>query len=160
MSRLCIIPAQALEDRRLRSGDILVLNVIGNYVNKSNGWHCWLYHTTIAKTLNMHVDSVRKSTYRLAACGYLKILPRKSRTGGQVANVYQMLFDTNAPEPPEFEKLISESVSPGPVDPPPCDSISPPPGSGDHRAINIDTLTSSLTNKEDISPKAQKRISY
>ncbi len=148
-----IIPARVLGDKRLCRTDIVTLNALGLFSDKE-GW-CFPSHATIASIIHVHVDSVRKSTRHLAACGYLEIKSRSRKDGGQTSNEYRIIFDDlNAALPDGF------AHPPGRIDPTPYDAQTHPPGTERPTPYNIDTLTTHLTSHRTLSLNNKKQCRY
>ena len=90
-SRFSIVPARAVEDRRLSAPAFRVLAALGTYSDK-DGW-CWPSLTTLATQLGTKRPVVHRNVQDLAKLGYLEIKRTQRRDGGNATNRYRLLFD-------------------------------------------------------------------
>ena len=89
--RFSIVPARAVEDRRLSAPAFRVLSALGTYSDK-DGW-CWPSLTTLATQLGTKRPVVHRNVQDLAKLGYLEIKRTQRRDGGNATNRYRLLFD-------------------------------------------------------------------
>ena len=90
-SRFSIVPARAVEDRRLSAPAFRVLAALGTYSDK-DGW-CWPSLTTLANQLGTRRQVVHRHVQDLAKLGYLESKRSQRRDGGNATNRYRLLFD-------------------------------------------------------------------
>ena len=89
--RFSIVPARAVEDRRLGSAGFRVLAALGTFSDK-HGW-CWPSLTTLATQLSTRRQVVQRHVQELAKLGYIEIQHQNRSDGGNAANRYRLLFD-------------------------------------------------------------------
>ena len=68
--RLCVIPAEAVFDQRLRNMDLRALCALGTFADREG--KCWPATTTLAEKLSMSDRHVRRCLRHLETCGYLR----------------------------------------------------------------------------------------
>ena len=90
-SRFSIVPARAVEDRRLSAAAFRVLAALGTYSDK-DGW-CWPSMSTLARMLNCTRQAVQQHIRELAKLGYIEVQPQLRENRGSTANRYRLLFD-------------------------------------------------------------------
>ncbi len=89
--RFSIVPARAVEDRRLSAPAFRVLAALGTYSDK-DGW-CWPSFTTLAAQLGTKRQVVHRHVRELVKLGYLESKRTQRRDGGNATNRYRLLFD-------------------------------------------------------------------
>ncbi len=89
--RFSIVPAQAVEDRRLGPAPFRVLAALGTFSDRE-GW-CWPSMTTLATQLSTRRQVVQRHVQELAKLGYIEIQRQRRPDGGSAANRYRLLFD-------------------------------------------------------------------
>ena len=89
--RFSIVPALAVEDRRLSAPAFRVLAALGTYSDK-DGW-CWPSMSTLARMLNCTRQAVQQHIRELAKLGYIEVQPQLRENRGNTANRYRLLFD-------------------------------------------------------------------
>ena len=89
--RFAIVPARAVEDRRLGSAGLRVLAALGTFSDK-DGW-CWPSLTTLAKQVNVTRQAAHQNIQQLAKLGYIEVQRRQRPDKGNAANRYRLLFD-------------------------------------------------------------------
>ena len=89
--RFAIVPALAVEDRRIGNAAFRVLACLGTYADK-NGW-CWPSAKTIGTRLDLSRTTVIEHIKALAKLGYLEIHQNWRQDGGYARNAYRLLFD-------------------------------------------------------------------
>ncbi len=89
--RFSIVPARAVEDRRLSAPAFRVLAALGTYSDE-DGW-CWPSFTTLAVQLGTKRQVVHRPVRELAKLGYLESKRTQRRDGGNATNRYRLLFD-------------------------------------------------------------------
>lgn len=99
--RFSVIPARAVDDKRLGSAAIRVLLVLGTYANR-DGW-CYPSMATIAKRLGISEAAIRKQIRLLERYGYLRVEHRQRENGSTTTNLYRILHDVDIP--PEHDRL-------------------------------------------------------
>lgn len=93
--RFSIIPAHALDDKRLSGAALKVLCMIGTYGDKT-GW-CFPSHGEIAKRLDISRQAVQKQAAILQKLGYIETRPRHRGDGSRSSNEYRLVFDRELP---------------------------------------------------------------
>jgi hypothetical protein len=148
--RFCVIPARALGDKRLKQTEILVLNALVMYGDRT-GW-CFPSTRTIGELIRVHRTSVSRAIGTLTACGYIEVRQRKREDGGQTSNEYRILFDAEdyideaPPVAPESQGGDSHAAPPVAHQPPAPVTHQPP-------HINAPSLMNKIN---DISPERGK----
>ena len=89
--RFAIIPARAIDDRKLGNAAFKVLAALGTYGNREG--HCWPSLATLAKRLGVTKQAVEKQIGPLAELGYIEIQRRTRPNGSSASNAYKLLFD-------------------------------------------------------------------
>jgi DNA-binding transcriptional ArsR family regulator len=89
--RFAIIPARAVEDRRLGPAAFRVLCCLGTYGDR-DGW-CWPSSSTMAERLGIRRQAVSRQFKALARLGYIEVQRQKRKDGGDTSNRYRILFD-------------------------------------------------------------------
>ncbi len=87
--RFSIVPARAVEDRRLGPAPFRVLAALGTFSDK-DGW-CWPSMTTVATQLSTRRQVVQRHVQELAKLGYIEIQRQRRPDGGSAANRYRLL---------------------------------------------------------------------
>lgn len=128
-ARFCIIPARALGDKRLNRTDIMVLNALGMFGDKT-GWS-FPSTRTIGEMINAHRTSVSDALAKLVESGYIEARARYREDGGQTSNEYRILFDA----PSEQGQLqltvpLEQQLPPVADSLAPCSESTTPPCSG------------------------------
>ncbi len=128
--RFAIVPAQAVEDRRIGNAAFRVLACLGTYADKA-GW-CWPSAKTIGARLDLSRTTVIEHIKALAKLGYLEVHQNQRQDGGAAPNAYRLLFDRALFEVQDrLEMDAEEGVPPvGSPDTPLSDQPTPPVGSG------------------------------
>jgi hypothetical protein len=122
--RLSVIPAGAILDPALKSGDIRVLALLGKYTNDS-GW-CYYSQVRMAKELNVSRSTVQLALNRLEEAGWVQRRARATDDGRTTFYDYRVLLDKDAsdmrkvpPPEPEIEaSTADEKIDLGDEDPP------------------------------------------
>ena len=91
VSRFSIVPARAVEDRRLSAPAFRVLAALGTYSDK-DGW-CWPSMNTLARMLNCTRQAVQQHIRELTKLGYIEVQPQLRENRANTANRYRLLFD-------------------------------------------------------------------
>jgi hypothetical protein len=107
MGRFSIIPARAMDDRRLSKPCLVVLAAIGTYGDK-NGW-CHPSQSTLAARLGVTRQAVGKAIAGLVELGYLEKLRQFGNDGGELSCSYRILFDAELR--PEFYRSAPPATS-------------------------------------------------
>ena len=102
MSNLSIIPARALKDRSLLSGDIRVLCAIGSHTSRA-GAGCWASSRTLTDEAGVSRSGFFAAVQRLLKAGLIRRVSRKKE--GKTS-VYSIVFD---------ERLNRTRVQPGSI---------------------------------------------
>ena len=89
--RFAIVPARAVEDRRLGPAAFRVLASLGTFSDR-DGW-CWPSLTTLATQLSTRRQVVQRHVQELAKLGYIEIQRQRRPDGGSTANRYRLMFD-------------------------------------------------------------------
>lgn len=92
--RFSVIPARAVDDKKLGKAALLVLVALGTYSDR-DGW-CWPSQTTIANRLGVSRPAVANQIKKLKQLGYIQIEPRFDSDGRQVSSKYRVLYDGEA----------------------------------------------------------------
>lgn len=128
-ARFCIIPARALGDKRLNRTDIMVLNALGMFGDKT-GWS-FPSTRTIGEMINAHRTSVSDALAKLVTCGYIEARERFREDGGQTSNEYRILFDAPSEQGQlDFTVPMTQELPPVVDSLPPCSQSTTPPCSG------------------------------
>lgn len=161
--RFAIIPARALDDKRVECADLRILCALGRETDK-HGW-CKVKQATIARSANLSRSYVNRRISHLVACGLVEKHDQSLAGRGRGASRYRLMFDIDVPpsdapddelgdvlddDPDAVPDLDSgpdpdvPTVNIGPPDVPPQDT---PPVSYDSTAK--DTFRSSIPEKVD-----------
>jgi hypothetical protein len=89
--RFAIVPARAVEDRRLGDAAYRLLGTLGTYSNR-DGW-CWPGADLLARRLGITRQAVQRSIRQLAELGYIEVERKRRADGGYDRNHYRLLFD-------------------------------------------------------------------
>jgi hypothetical protein len=116
-SRLCIIPARALQDEAMTPTELRVLCAIGRFTSE-DGTGVWAAAQTLADVANVHVAHLRRAVNALVERGYVARQYRYRADGAQDTNMLSILLDHPLSEirPPLAE----------PATPTPAESAYPP----------------------------------
>jgi len=127
--RFAIVPAQAVEDRRIGNAAFRVLACLGTYADRA-GW-CWPSAKTIGARLELSRTTVIDHIKALAKLGYLEIHQNRRKDGGAATNAYRLLFDRALFEVQDRLEMDAEEGSPpvGSPDTPLSAHPTPPVGS-------------------------------
>lgn len=106
--RFAIIPARAIDDRRLGRAALAVLAALGTYSDR-DGW-CWPATSTLAQRLGTSRQAVSKQIKALVQLGYVETQRRKRPDGGDATTAYRLLFDGDMAE--EYGRLKSAENQP------------------------------------------------
>lgn len=90
-SRFSIVPARAVEDRRLSNAAFRVLAALGTFSDKE-GW-CWPSMVTLAEMLNTSRQAPQRQIRKLSKLGYIEKSRQHRADGGNTSNRYRLLFD-------------------------------------------------------------------
>ncbi len=90
-SRFSIVPARAVEDRRLSNAAFRVLAALGTFSDKE-GW-CWPSMVTLAEMLNTSRQAPQRQIRKLCKLGYIEKSRQHRADGGNTSNRYRLLFD-------------------------------------------------------------------
>ena len=90
-SRFSIVPARAVEDRRLSAAAFRVLAALGTFSDKE-GW-CWPSMVTLAEILDTSRQAPQRQIRKLCKLGYIEISRQHRGDGGNTSNRYRLLFD-------------------------------------------------------------------
>lgn len=145
-SRLCIIPSDAVSDKRLTHVQLRVLLAIGSYTGKDRA--AFPKQQTVADMLGLARETVNRALAALKRFGYIEIEHQKRADGGQRENLYWVKLD------PIEQAPCDEPVTP-PVtlfDHTPRDAIGSHP-----RTIhkNVNTIADAIV--EHTAPEQPKR---
>lgn len=137
-SRLCIIPSDAVSDKRLTHVQLRVLLAIGSYTGKDRA--AFPKQQTVADMLGLARETVNRALAALKRFGYIEIQHQKRADGGQRENLYWVKLD--------------------PIEQAPCDEPVTPPvtlfdhtphdGIGSHpRTIhkNVNTIANAIVER-------------
>lgn len=149
-SRLCIIPSDAVSDKRLTHVQLRVLLAIGSYTGKDRA--AFPKQQTVADMLGLARETVNRALAALKRFGYIEIEHQKRADGGQRENLYWVKLD------PIEQAPCDEPVTP-PVtlfDHTPCDGIGSHP-----RTIhkNVNTIADAIVEHASVPlpiPKPKK----
>lgn len=83
------VPAQAMQDRRLRPSDWRVLTAVSYHADPRG--LAWPSQQTIADLTGLSRQTVNKCIKRLVSCGYLKLLPARRRPSGRFSHRVYLL---------------------------------------------------------------------
>jgi DNA-binding MarR family transcriptional regulator len=129
--RLSVIPAGAILDPGLKSGDIRVLALLGKYTNDS-GW-CYYSQVRMAKELNVSRSTVQLALNRLEEAGWVQRRARATDDGRTTFYDYRVLLDKDAsdirkapPSAPEIEASTDDEKVDLGEDDPPCLPVGTP----------------------------------
>ena len=89
--RFCIVPARAIEDRRLGAAAFRTLCCLGTYGDK-DGW-CFPSVGTVSRRLGITRQAVQRSLRQIGDLGYVETRRQTRHDGGDTANLYRLLFD-------------------------------------------------------------------
>jgi DNA-binding transcriptional ArsR family regulator len=89
--RFAVVPARAVEDRRLSPAALRVLCTLGTYGDRDG--FCWPAMGTVAKRIGVTRQAVSQQITVLEELGYLEIRPQKRTDGGNTVHRYRLLFD-------------------------------------------------------------------
>ncbi|MBT3929043.1 MAG: MarR family transcriptional regulator [Rhodospirillaceae bacterium] len=89
--RFAVVPARAVEDRRLSPAALRVLCTLGTYGDRDG--FCWPAMTAIAERIGISRQAVSQHVAVLQELGYLEIRPQKRNDGGDTVHHYRLLFD-------------------------------------------------------------------
>jgi DNA-binding transcriptional MocR family regulator len=104
-SRLCIIPSDAVSDKRLTHVQLRVLLAIGSYTGKDRA--AFPKQQTVADMLGLARETVNRALAALKRFGYIEIEHQRRSDGGQRENLYWVKLD--------------------PIEQAPCDELVTPP---------------------------------
>jgi hypothetical protein len=90
-SRLCIIPSDAVSDKRLTHVQLRVLLAIGSYTGKDRA--AFPKQKTVADMLGLARETVNRALAALKRFGYIEIEHQKRADGGQRENLYWVKLD-------------------------------------------------------------------
>jgi DNA-binding transcriptional MocR family regulator len=90
-SRLCIIPSEAVSDKRLTHVQLRVLLAIGSYTGKDRA--AFPKQQTVADMLGLARETVNRALAALKRFGYIEIEHQKRADGGQKENLYWVKLD-------------------------------------------------------------------
>ena len=90
-SRLCIIPSDAVSDKRLTHVQLRVLLAIGSYTGKDRA--AFPKQKTVADMLGLARETVNRALAALKRFGYIEIEHQKRADGGQKENLYWVKLD-------------------------------------------------------------------
>jgi len=90
-SRLCIIPSDAVSDKRLTHVQLRVLLAIGSYTGKDRA--AFPKQQTVADMLGLARETVNRALAALKRFGYIEIEHQKRADGGQRENLYWVKLD-------------------------------------------------------------------
>ena len=90
-SRLCIIPSDAVSDKRLTHVQLRVLLAIGSYTGKDRA--AFPKQQTVADMLGLARETVNRALAALKRFGYIEIEHQKRADGGQKENLYWVKLD-------------------------------------------------------------------
>ncbi len=89
--RFSIVPARAVEDRRLGPAAFRALAALGTYSDR-DGW-CWPRMTTLAKMLGYTRQAAQQHIQELTKLGYIEVQRQRRPDKGYAANRFRLLFD-------------------------------------------------------------------
>lgn len=140
MSRLSIVPAQAVCDKRLSPRDITVLAAICIHTDRA-GW-CYPSQTTLGKILGVSRQAVQKSIKHLQECGYVQTIIRYDTVkNAQITNLTRVLLDAIIDA--QFLRVDKDPAT-SEVAPPATPEVAPPATS---EVAQTSHLTTQLTIK-------------
>ncbi len=90
-SRFAIVPARAVEDRRLGPAPFRVLAALGTFSDR-DGW-CWPSMTTLAKMLGYTRQAAQQHVQELIKLGYIEVRRQQRPDKGYAANRFRLLLD-------------------------------------------------------------------
>ena len=90
-SRLCIIPSDAVSDKRLTHVQLRVLLAIGSYTGKDRA--AFPKQQTVADMLGLARETVNRALAALKRFGYIETEHQKRADGGQRENLYWVKLD-------------------------------------------------------------------
>jgi hypothetical protein len=108
--RVSIVPAAAIDDKRMTASALRVLAALGTYADPE-GW-CWPRQQVVADRIGVTRQAVSRALRALAAWGYAEIHEQHDpKTGARTASRYRVRFDYELP--PELRRTPQPDVAGG-----------------------------------------------
>jgi biotin operon repressor len=108
---MSIIPARAIDDKRLSPECLRVLATIGTYSNR-DGW-CFPSQTTIGNRLGVTRSAINMQIKHLVKCGYIEKQERY-KDNAQISSLYRIIFDATLQK--EFYREFDEPSETEPIE--------------------------------------------
>lgn len=93
--RFAIIPARAVDDRRMNRSTLATLVTLGTYSDR-NGW-CWPSVSTLASRLGVGERQVKRAIRDLEQLGYIETQRQFNSRGLEISARRRILFDAEPP---------------------------------------------------------------
>lgn len=93
--RFAIVPARAVDDRRLSRSTLAMLVTLGTYSDR-NGW-CWPSVSTLAVRLGISERQVKRAIRELEKLGYIETQRQFDNRGLEISARRRILFDAEPP---------------------------------------------------------------